>query len=133
MANAQRLSREVTALLDQLNHPMRSEIDTLRNVILDASEQLDENVKWNGPNYSIGADDRITLKVQPAKQVQIIFHRGAKKQQQPSKKLIDTKNPLFVWKENDRAVVTLKTAKDTESFLKDLSGIVKDWLVNAEK
>jgi hypothetical protein len=74
------LNNQVSLFLDELNHPFRGEIDYLRNSILSAQPELNENIKWNGPNYSIGEEDRVTMRVQPLKmQVQLIFHRGAKK------------------------------------------------------
>lgn len=52
------LNKEVTRFLDELRHPLREEIEALRLVILEASALLEENIKWNGPNYSVGAEDR---------------------------------------------------------------------------
>jgi hypothetical protein len=74
------LNNQVSLFLDELNHPFRSEIENLRNCILLAQPKLNENIKWNGPNYSHGEEDRVTMRVQPLKkQVQLILHRGAKK------------------------------------------------------
>lgn len=122
------LNSEVTALMDSLNHPLRQEIDKLRHLILNADHSLTENVKWNGPNYSVNTDDRITMRVQPPKLIQLIFHRGAKKLAQPKDKLINDKSGLLTWKENDRAVATFKSMTDIESAETDLSQIVRDWI-----
>lgn len=123
------LNNEVSLFLDELNHPFRSEIDYLRNCILSAQPVLNENIKWNGPNYSIGEEDRVTMRVQPLKkQAQLIFHRGAKKQVQPESKLLSTNSKLLVWKENDRAVVTFKSMLEIENSKDELTQIVKDWI-----
>jgi hypothetical protein len=60
-------NKEVTSFLDVQNHPLRKEIEALRKIILDANKSLTENVKWNGPNYCIKLEDRITMKIQPPK------------------------------------------------------------------
>ena len=92
-----KLNSEVSAFLDELSHPLRSEIEQLRNCILNANENLTENIKWNGPNYCFDNEDRITMRVQPpTKQIQIIFHRGAKKQMQPEDKLISNKSKIII-------------------------------------
>ena len=92
-----KLNSEVTAFLDELSHPLRSEIEQLRNCILNANENLTENIKWNGPNYCFDNEDRITMRVQPpTKQIQLIFHRGAKKQTQPKDKLISNKSNILI-------------------------------------
>lgn len=123
------LNIEVTALLEALNHPLRNEIEQLRICILEANKRLEENIKWNGPNYCFDNEDRITMRVQPpTKQIQLIFHRGAKKQTQPKDKLISNKNKMLVWKENDRAIVTFKSLQDIESGKTDLTKIINEWI-----
>lgn len=123
------LNSEVTALLDELNHPFRNEIGQLRNCILSADKNLTENIKWNGPNYCFDNEDRITMRVQPpTKQVQLIFHRGAKKQEQPKDKLIANQSKMLVWKENDRAIITFKSLKDIENGKAELTIIINEWI-----
>ena len=126
------LNAEVSAFLDALKHPLRAEIEALRNCILTANASLAEDIKWNGPNYSLNGNDRITMRVQPPKQVQLIFHRGAKKLAQPKNKLIASTSKLLDWKENDRAMISFKTLKDIEAADKELSTIVKQWLEAAK-
>ena len=96
-----KLNNKVNTFLDELNHPLRVEIDFLRNIILDSNDKIDENIKWNGPNYTVQNQDRITMRIQPPKQIQLIFHRGAKKLEQPKEKLINDESNLLIWKEND--------------------------------
>ncbi|MDJ1482321.1 DUF1801 domain-containing protein [Cytophagaceae bacterium YF14B1] len=122
------LNQEVTRFLDELNHPFRKEIEQLRLYIMEASTELTETIKWNGPNYSIGDEDRITMKIQPPKSVQLIFHRGVKKQVQPATYLIEDPSKLLTWKENDRAVATFTSMKDVENNQSMLIQIVKDWI-----
>jgi len=123
------LNREVTDFLDELKHPFRKEIEQLRNYILSANATLSENIKWNGPNYCFDNADRITMRIQPAaKQVQLIFHRGASKQTQPKDKLISNKSTMLVWKENDRAIVTFKSLQDIKNGKAELTGIVCEWI-----
>ena len=122
------LNTEVTALLDALNHPFRNEIELLRSLILSADSGLTENVKWNGPNYSFDHEDRITMRVQAPKQLQLIFHRGAKVKEQPKDKLIKDASGLLAWKENDRAVASFKNMAEIESKKEDLTTIIRDWI-----
>ncbi len=123
-------NNEVTDFLDQLNHPFRNEIEALRNCILTANNELTENIKWNGPNYCYDNQDRITMRVQPpAKQLQLIFHRGAKRQEQTKEKLINSKSKILVWKENDRAIVTFKSLEAIENEKVELTKIIKDWIL----
>ena len=110
------------------------EIEYLRNCILTANSDLTENIKWNGPNYCFENEDRITMRIQPitTKQIQIIFHCGAKKQTQPKDKLISNKSKMLVWKENDRAIITFKSLQDIKNGKAELTDIVNEW-INATK
>ena len=128
------LNSEVTDFLDELNHSLRKEIEALRICILSTDDNLIENIKWNGPNYCFESEDRITMRVQPptAKQIQLIFHRGAKKQEQPKDKLIELNATFLIWKENDRAIATFKNLQDIENGKIELINIIKKW-INAAK
>lgn len=121
-------SKEVTLFLDEQNHPFRKEIEQLRNYILDANNELTENIKWNVPNYCFNNEDRITMRINPPKQVQIIFHCGAKVKVQPNNKLIQDDFGILTWKGNDRAIATFKNITDIENRKEFLSKIVADWL-----
>lgn len=123
------LNPEVTTFIDELNHPFRKEIELLRLTILNSHSSLTENIKWNGPNYCFNNDDRITMRVQPLKkQVQLIFHRGAKVKEQPKQKLISDESGILAWKENDRAVATFTSMANIEKNINILSKIVMDWI-----
>lgn len=122
------LNDEVTLFLDHLNHPLRLDIEALRLLILSADDRLAESIKWNAPNYSVGGEDRITMRIQPPRQLQVIFHRGAKKLDQPSTRIIEDSARLLVWKENDRAVATFKTLTDMEKSRGDFMKIIQDWI-----
>lgn len=120
-------NEEVTRFLDALKHPLRDEIELLRSILL-SEQDLEESIKWNGPNYSIHAEDRITMKIQPPKQIQLIFHRGAKKLEQPKIRLIDDNSGLLTWKENDRAFASFKSVQEIENSTSDLKAIIQKWI-----
>lgn len=50
------------------------------------------------------------MRIHPTTQIQLIFHRGVKKIENIAGRVIENKTNLLVWKENDRAIVTFKTA-----------------------
>lgn len=119
---------DVTKFLDGQNLPLRKEIEQLRHCILSAEAQLSENIKWNGPNYSYHDQDRITMRIQPDK-IQLIFHRGAKVQEQPKEKLIKDNSELLLWKGNDRAIATFKNMAEIENSKPELTIIIKEWII----
>jgi len=126
-------SSEVTEFLKELNQPFRNEMEELRDFILTSNKDLTENIKWNAPNYCFENEDRITMRIQPmTTKVQLIFHRGAKKQEQPKDKLIANKSKILVWKENDRAIITFKNSQEIEKGKHELEKIINEWIIAAK-
>ncbi|RYF82583.1 MAG: DUF1801 domain-containing protein [Chitinophagaceae bacterium] len=119
---------EVTAFLDVRQPPLRKEIEALRTLILTAGRPLIENIKWNGPNYCANGQDRLTMKIQPPKNIQLILHRGALKQAQPAKRLLSGNFPWLSWKENDRAVATFYTTEEIKNAANDIQECVRQWI-----
>lgn len=119
---------EVTLFLDASIHPLRDAIELLRSIILETDEGVGENIKWNGPNYTFAGEDRITMKIQPPKQIQLIFHRGAKKKAQPKERLIQDPFGLLDWRENDRAIVGFRNSEEMSLNQEKLRILVDSWL-----
>ena len=114
--------------LATLDHPLKSEIEQLRTLILGANTDLTENIKWNAPNFCFQGEDRITMRIHPPKQIQLIFHRGAKVQELPKTRLISDDSGLLIWKTNDRAVATFADSADILAKSSALTDVINAWL-----
>ena len=123
-----RINVATSNLLDSLNLSLRTEIEELRHIILEADDQLNENVKWNSPNYYIGNSDRITLKLQSQKYIQIVLHRGAKTQPQPGERLLANDFGLLDWKSNDRAIMIFRNSEEIQLQKEKLTAIIRSWI-----
>ena len=126
--NNNQLNIEVTCFLDSTKPPLRDEIDALRTIIMSTGLNLAESIKWNAPNYSINGNDRITLRIDSPKQIQIIFHRGAKVQTQPTERILSNKYSILLWKENDRAIASFKNLNEIQENSKMIKEIVINWI-----
>lgn len=122
------LNLDVSEFLSALNLPLDKEIHYLRSLILSCEHKLTENIKWNGPNYCFEGEDRITMRVQSPKIVQLIFHRGAKVKEQPSNKLLSNDFEFLDWKSNDRAVASFKNLEAILTVESNLRLIIKEWI-----
>ena len=127
------MNPDVTDFLDRLNYPLRKEFELLSKYVLSAKSGIEENIKWNGPNYTFNGEDRITMKIRPPKNVQLIFHRGAKVLEMPKEKLLNEDFGLLNWKTNDRAVATFVTMDEIVSNKKPLQRIVCEWIESCNK
>ncbi len=126
--NNNQINIEVTSFLDSTKPPLRDEIDALRTIIMSTGLNLAESIKWNAPNYSINGNDRITLRIDSPKQIQIIFHRGAKVQTQPTERILSNKYSILLWKENDRAIASFKNLNEIQENSKMIKEIVINWI-----
>tara|TARA_A100000171_G_C2137659_1_gene151689 strand:+ start:3335 stop:3724 length:390 start_codon:yes stop_codon:yes gene_type:complete len=122
-------SQQVIDFLDQAQHPLRSEIDYLRNIINNSAPELNEHIKWNAPSFMLNGDDRITFNLPPnQKTIRLVFHQGAKKKEQPSARLISDTPDWFKWATNDRAVVTFSSKEDIKSKEEQIITLIKKWV-----
>ena len=122
------LNSKVTDFLDSLNHALRAEIECLRNIIMSTDYELTEGIKWNGPNYSINGKDRITMRINPQKQIQVIFHRGAKVKEPLKERLLSGQYDILIWKENDRAIASFKSLDEIQENSQMIREIVTKWI-----
>lgn len=104
---------QVIAFLQQLNHPLKKEIEEARNMILQSNDQITEHIKWNAPSFCVNNQDRITFNLHGKKGFRLIFHCGSKKTQ------YENNGPLFIdetglleWITGDRATVTITSQED---------------------
>lgn len=121
-------SNEVSNFLATLEHPLKAEIERIRQVILKANKGVTEIIKWNAPSFCFENEDRITMRIHPPKQIELIFHRGAKVKEQPKEKLITEDAGMLSWKANDRAVATFTNMADIKAKEADLITIINSWL-----
>lgn len=121
-------NQDVNDFLDGLNHPFRKEIELLRTILLSVESEIVEGIKWNGPNYRVQGEDRITMRIHPPTQVQIIFHRGAKIKTQPGKRLLDKDYDFLTWKENDRAIASFQSLEQIEKDRSKIKEIATMWI-----
>lgn len=121
------MNPEVTKFLDELNHPFRETIEELRKIILGTRNDIEENIKWNGPNYKVKDNDRVSVKVHPAKSLHLIFHIGAKIKAEPKERLLSEDYNLLTWKSNDRAVLGFKDQADFIKAKPHLAELITKW------
>jgi hypothetical protein len=123
------MNQTVTEFIEGQNHPLQAEINHLRNLITTLNLDMSENIKWNGPNYMHKGLDRITMKINPHKHIQLILHRGAKVLEQPKEKLITSKSSFLNWKTNDRAVISLNSLEEIKQNETELVSCLNKWII----
>ncbi len=126
-AAGSRSDPEVTAFLTALNHPKKSAIEAVREIILGVGTEIREGIKWNAPSFR--TDDwfaTVNLRGKGGEErVWLILHTGAKKSK--AMKVADPKG-LLKWLAKDRCLVTFEDDKDARSKRAALRAIIREWV-----
>jgi hypothetical protein len=69
---------QVVDYMNNLEHPLKKEIEEVRKIILSANNQFTEHIKWNAPSFCINNEDRVTFNLQGKGYFRLIFLRGSK-------------------------------------------------------
>jgi hypothetical protein len=120
-------TQTVDQFLAQLEHPLKAEIQEVRQIVLGAIPGVTERVKWNAPSFCFNGDDRVTMRLQPGNRLGVIFHRGVKVKDATNFAFADPTG-LMVWQAKDRATVSLKTMEDVNAHRAALAELVARWM-----
>jgi hypothetical protein len=120
-------SSSVDQFMQTLDHPFKDEIVMVRQIILSADENITEHIKWNAPSFCYNGDDRITFRLHPPKNIQFIFHRGAKVKDSSDFSFKDSTG-LIKWITKDRGTVTFENKKEVVDHKEDMKILVKEWM-----
>jgi hypothetical protein len=67
----------VEEALDARVHPLREQIDLLRETTLAIDPAITEQWKWNAPSFRIGVDYLYTFMLRPDDHLHLVFHHPA--------------------------------------------------------
>lgn len=70
------IAEKVTAYMQELEHPLKDEIETLRTIIKETDARISERIKWNAPSYYC-KEDFLTFNHRMQDKVHLIFHNDA--------------------------------------------------------
>lgn len=127
---------QVRAYMNQLNHPMKAEIEMVRRIVAGADSRLTERIKWNAPSFCLDGDDRITFNLHgKGESFLLVFHCGAKAKEDGNKTpLFNDETGLLNWVTGSRATVKFTGKDDIISKKAALETVIGKWLeVTAQK
>ncbi|MDQ0875545.1 uncharacterized protein YdhG (YjbR/CyaY superfamily) [Paenibacillus sp. V4I3] len=115
--------------LNNLEHPLKKEIEEVRKIILSANEHITEHIKWNAPSFCFNNEDRVTFNLQGKGFFMLVFHCGVKvKDHAGNGSLFDDTTGLLDWVADDRAIVKLTDMSDVEDKKEKLAEVVARWI-----
>ena len=104
-----------------LDHPLKSELEVLRSIILGADPRVHERVKWNGPSFYSKNVDMSAFNVRSTTflLLVVVFHNG---------KMIDDRLGFLEGDYKDRRTAKFTTMADIEAKRPALERMVRTWL-----
>lgn len=119
---------DVDEFLEALEHPRKKEIELVRRIILGASDEIAEGIKWNAPSFRTKRDWFATFHLRTKDVVQLVFHLGATVR--PKQKSITIADPkrLLTWLGEHRAIVTLGAGGKVRANRSALVALVRAWI-----
>jgi Uncharacterized conserved protein len=115
---------EVNEFMQKLEHPLKAEVEALRNIIKEADPKIAERVKWNAPSYYYQLD-MAAFNLRQTKFVQLIllFPKG----------LIKDPSGLMLGDWKDRREARFANMEEVRTKAPALQKIVQEWLKLVEK
>lgn len=110
-----------------LEHPLKTEIETVRTIILGVSPEIGEAVKWNAPSFRT-TEFFATVNLRSQERVQLIFHLGAKVRKDLTEVMIADPAGLVHWLAKDRCSIVLGTGEDIAARRAAFEKIVQQWI-----
>lgn len=113
---------QVKEYLQQLEHPLKSEIEAIRHIILAADSTIAERVKWNAPSFFTQVD-LVTFNLRTHRHVHLVFHH-------PS--VVFIKSDFLKGDYKDRRMAYFRNMDEVIANKKELENIMRE-LVKAVK
>jgi uncharacterized protein YdeI (YjbR/CyaY-like superfamily) len=67
---------KVDTFMDQLDHPLKKEMEKVISIITTANPKIESDIKWGGPSFKF-KEDMATLNPKIKNYVAVIFHKAA--------------------------------------------------------
>jgi hypothetical protein len=122
--------KTVEEFMNDLSEEKRSQVDTLRDLILNTEPHLEEHIKWNASSYVLNGEDRITFNLMNKQGVvKLVLHMGAtRKEDKNGAPIMQDDSGLIEWNSDIRGMITFNSLTDISSNATSLKKIIKDWL-----
>jgi hypothetical protein len=111
-------SAKVDAFFAKLQHPLKAEMQAVRDIIRNASAKIEEDVKWGGPSFDY-KEPFATFNPRITDCVAIIFHQG---------ELLKDSSGLLEPGPKGRAYAKFRSMQEIDKNRKTLSKLTKDWV-----
>ena len=110
----------VDALLAELEHPLKSEVRAVREIVLGANPAIEERIKWKSPSFHSAGVDLGAFELRPRDFVRLVlvFPNG----------LVDDPTGLMLGSWSDRRELRFTSLEDVAAKRRALQDVVNAWV-----
>lgn len=120
---ARKEANEVKAWLKVIKHPLKKEVEAVREIIKNSNEKLRERIKWAAPSYYY-KEDIVTFNAWAKDQIHLVFHY------KPVEKI---KSPLLEGEYDGRRMMYFNSMKEVLAGKKELERIMNALIAIQDK
>jgi transposase len=110
---------EVDAYMVKLQHPLKLEIQVVRELLKGVNRQITEQIKWNAPSFSYKGEYLVTFNLRETRRVHLVWHNPA---------IVKLKSGLLEGEYPDRRMSYLSDMADVKAKRQELTGIARELL-----
>jgi len=118
---------DVDGFMRTLKHPLKTEIEVVRRIVLGVGPNVTEGIKWNAPSFRT-TEFFATVNLRSVDRLQLILHLGAKVRDDREEVTISDPTGLVKWLAKDRCSVTLGAGTQLASHRAALEKILRQWI-----
>jgi len=111
-------TEKVTEFIKKSDNPLKEEINAVRLIILNTSENMEEDIKWSAPSFAY-IENMATINPRAKKFVNLTFHKGA---------LINDTSGLLEGNQKEARVARFYNMEDVMNKKEALEIVVKKWI-----
>jgi uncharacterized protein YdhG (YjbR/CyaY superfamily) len=110
-------TEQVDAFLKELDHPLKAEVQVLREIIKNVNKGITEQIKWNAPSFSYKGEYLVTFNLREKKRIHLVFHNPM---------VSKVKSHLLEGNYDDRRMTYFADQSDIQAKRKTLEKALKD-------
>lgn len=117
----------VQEFLDGFEHPMKAEIQAIRELIVNCDPSITEGIKWNSMSFRT-TEWFATLNKRATDRIEFVLHLGAKVKADANTTTIQDPKNMLKWLGKDRAMMTILDRDDLRAKEVSIRQVIIEWI-----
>ena len=67
-------TKKVDEFMENLDHPLKAEVQTVREIIKNFNKEIAEEIKWKAPSFSYNGEYLVTFNLWEREHIHLVFH-----------------------------------------------------------